>query len=218
MAENGAAAAAAAGGNKLFVGNLSWDTTDEGLKNHFAEAKDVVSAAVMRHDGRSRGWGLVEFSSAAAAEAAINKLNGTTLDGRPILVKVDAPRPAREAREPREPRANPAQERAPRPPRVPRQPREDDNNNLEVARRCYVGNLSWRTSWQDLKDHFATIGPVVFTDVIKSPDGRSKGFGIVEFEKREDAVRAINEMNETELGGRQIYVRVDKKDRELQPQ
>ena len=48
--------------------------------------------------------------------------------------------------------------------------------------RCYVGNLAWETGWQDLKDLFRSAGRVVHADVMMEDGGRSKGWGIVEFE------------------------------------
>ncbi len=73
---------------RLFVGNLSWDTSDEGLQNFFASAGTVVSAKVItdRYTGKKRGFGFVELSSDEEAEKAIKELNGQTLDGRPIVV------------------------------------------------------------------------------------------------------------------------------------
>jgi RNA recognition motif-containing protein len=76
--------------------------------------------------------------------------------------------------------------------------------------RLYVGNLSWEVSWQDLKDHFKSCGRVVRADVPTGADGRSKGFGLVEFAEVEDAERAIVTLNDTELNGRLIFVREDR--------
>lgn len=73
---------------KLFIGGLSWDTTDSSLGEFFAQAGTVASAKVItdRNTGRSRGFGFVEMSTDEEAEAAKTKLNGQTLDGRTIAV------------------------------------------------------------------------------------------------------------------------------------
>jgi cold-inducible RNA-binding protein len=75
---------------KLFVGSLSWDTNDEGLRNAFAPHGEVSEAIVIsdRHTGRSRGFGFVTFEDDEAADKAIAALNGTQLDGRTIRVDV----------------------------------------------------------------------------------------------------------------------------------
>ena len=77
----------------------------------------------------------------------------------------------------------------------------------------YVGNLAWQVSWQDLKDHMKSTGlEVTRSNIMMAPDGRSKGCGIVEFATAEDASQAIQTLNDTELKGRQIFVREDRED------
>jgi RNA recognition motif-containing protein len=76
--------------------------------------------------------------------------------------------------------------------------------------RVYVGNLSWSVSWRELKDHMKTAGDVIRADVLTSYDGRSKGCGIVEYASVEEAQKAVAELNNTELMGRQIFVREDR--------
>lgn len=73
---------------KLFVGSLSWETTDDSLKAFFASSGNVVSATVIKDkiSGRSRGFGFVEMSTDAEAEKAKSDLNGKDLDGRAIMV------------------------------------------------------------------------------------------------------------------------------------
>lgn len=90
-----------------------------------------------------------------------------------------------------------------------------DEEVMHVGRRVYVSNLAWRTSWQDLKDKFRECGNVVYANVIKDEAGRSKGWGIVEFETPEEALTAINTLNGTDLGGRNILVREDREDRDV---
>ena len=75
---------------KLFVGSLSWDTNDEGLRTAFSPHGEVTEAVVIsdRDTGRSRGFGFVTFEDDEAADKAIAALNGTELDGRTIRVDV----------------------------------------------------------------------------------------------------------------------------------
>jgi RNA recognition motif-containing protein len=89
-------------GTSVYVGNLSWDTRWQGLKDHMRKAGDVVHAEVFTESsGRSAGCGVVEYASVDAATAAIETLNETMLDGRNIFVRVDREhgkqRPARAA-------------------------------------------------------------------------------------------------------------------------
>jgi cold-inducible RNA-binding protein len=75
---------------KLFVGSLSFNTTDSGLEAAFSRFGQVTEAKVIsdRDTGRSRGFGFVTFEDAAAADKAIAEMNGTTLDERTINVNV----------------------------------------------------------------------------------------------------------------------------------
>jgi cold-inducible RNA-binding protein len=75
-------------GRKLFVGNLSFETVDEDLKQAFSSAGTCASAAVVkdRLTGRSRGFGFVEMSTDEEAQRAIATLNGRDLKGRNINV------------------------------------------------------------------------------------------------------------------------------------
>jgi len=78
----------------IYVGNLSFDTNDEGLRAAFAAHGAVESARVIqdRDSGRSRGFGFVEMTDDAEAQAAISALSGTDLDGRTLTVNVARPR------------------------------------------------------------------------------------------------------------------------------
>lgn len=82
---------------KLFVGSLSWNTTDDQLKDFFATAGTVVSATVIvdRDTNRSKGFGFVEMSSDAEAKGAVEQLNNKELDGRTIVVNEARPREER---------------------------------------------------------------------------------------------------------------------------
>jgi RNA recognition motif-containing protein len=75
---------------KLFVGNLSYSTTEDRLQEAFAQFGEIRSAVILtdRATGQSRGFGFVEFDNEQSATAAINALNGTVLDGRSITVNV----------------------------------------------------------------------------------------------------------------------------------
>ncbi|KAM0355087.1 hypothetical protein ACHAPU_000944 [Fusarium lateritium] len=83
-------------GSKLYVGNLSWNTTDDTLRDTFSQYGQVVDSIIMRdrETGRARGFGFVTFSNDAEAEAAVNGLNEQELDGRRIRVNVANARPS----------------------------------------------------------------------------------------------------------------------------
>ncbi|MBT3392746.1 MAG: RNA-binding protein [Elusimicrobiaceae bacterium] len=80
--------------NKLYVGNLSWETTENSLQDAFAECGEVVSAKIItdRNTNRSKGFGFVEMASDEAAEKAIAQFDGKDLDGRQIKVNLAKPK------------------------------------------------------------------------------------------------------------------------------
>jgi RNA recognition motif-containing protein len=84
-------------GNKLYVGNLSYNVRDEDLQQAFAQFGTVSSAKVMmdRDTGRSKGFGFVEMGSDAEAQSAINGMNGQAIDGRALVVNEARPREER---------------------------------------------------------------------------------------------------------------------------
>jgi RNA recognition motif-containing protein len=79
---------------KLYVGNLSFNTTEQDLEAKFGEFGTVQSASLIedRETGRSRGFGFVEMSSAEEAQAAIASLDGQDMDGRNLKVNEAKPR------------------------------------------------------------------------------------------------------------------------------
>ena len=79
---------------KLFIGGLSWGTTDESMRERFGEFGEVMDAIVVkdRETGRSRGFGFVTFADGAAADAAIAAMNDADFEGRTIRVDKAADR------------------------------------------------------------------------------------------------------------------------------
>jgi RNA recognition motif-containing protein len=85
--------------NKLFVGNLSFNTTENDLQDAFAAYGNVLETNLMmdRATGRPRGFGFVTMSSAEEAQKAVEALNGKSVDGRALTVNIARPREERPA-------------------------------------------------------------------------------------------------------------------------
>ncbi|KAE8134195.1 hypothetical protein BDV38DRAFT_255824 [Aspergillus pseudotamarii] len=83
--------------SKLFIGGLSWHTTDEGLRDGFSRFGQIEDAVVVkdRDTGRSRGFGFVRFATEAEADAAVQEMNNQEFDGRQIRVDKASERPPR---------------------------------------------------------------------------------------------------------------------------
>lgn len=84
--------------NRLYVGNLSYDTSEAALRSHFAGAGEITEVQVVsdRVTGQSRGFAFVTMASAQEAAKATAELNGSTLDGRALRVDQAQERPRRD--------------------------------------------------------------------------------------------------------------------------
>ncbi len=85
--------------NKIYVGNLNYDTEEETLRSLFAEHGSVSSVNIItdRYTGMSKGFGFVEMSTTEEAQAAVNSLNGREVDGRTIRVNEAREKPRRDS-------------------------------------------------------------------------------------------------------------------------
>lgn len=131
------------------------------------------------------------------AARAIRELQNSTLHGRPIFVREDREQGGRRSgggyhREGGEKAGG-----------------SSSGNGCQL----FVGNLSYDTTWKELKDHFRQCGDVERVEVIEGPGGRKKGFGTVRFFNAKDAGNAIKRLDGVELQGRELKVRLDEKAR-----
>jgi hypothetical protein len=92
-------------------------------------------------------------------------------------------------------------------------PRDRDDPMSSESRGVFCGNLSYETTWQSLKDHMRQAGEVTRADILTDrATGRSKGCGVVEYEDAADARKALRDLHDTELDGRQIILREDREE------
>jgi len=100
--------------NRLFVGNLSFNTIENDLQDYFAQAGVVTSVSLMmdKFTGKSRGFAFVEMSTPEEAKKAVEMFHGKEFQGRPLTVNIARPR------EERAPRAGGPRRDGPRPPRA----------------------------------------------------------------------------------------------------
>lgn len=183
---------------RVYIGNLSWDVTWKDLKDLCRTVGEVKRADVVEDSqGNSRGYGIVEFATAAEAQAAVETLTGQELRGRSIFVRED-----REVGRPLH-----SQDAW----------RGSSSNGYdygydydEGSTKVFVGNLPYTVTWQELKDSMRQVGEVVHVELFTDhgdPKGRSKGCGVVEFTTYGAARRAVQYMHDTMIQGRLMYVR-----------
>ncbi|KAJ3150285.1 hypothetical protein HDU86_006676 [Geranomyces michiganensis] len=217
--QNGFAAGGAAGGSsvagrQLFVGNLPFTVQWQELKDLFREVGGVLRADVaVDASGRSRGYGQVLMATVEEAQAAIEQLKGREVGGRAIEVREDkfaasgSHQPRHEQQQAEGAGAGGFTAGGGR-----------NGGGFASAgaaapgTQVFVGNLPFSSRWQDLKDIFRAVGlnPIHADVMVDGASGRSKGFGIVRFQTTDEAQRAVDEVNGTELQGRNVNVRLDK--------
>ncbi|CAI9762105.1 unnamed protein product [Fraxinus pennsylvanica] len=162
----------------VFVKNLS-DSIDSGkLQEMFQKFGNVLSCKVVTSDdGMSKGYGFVQFESEISANAAIEKLNDSTVGGKKMYVgkfvkKSDRSVPSPEAK----------------------------YTNL------YVKNLDPGVTEEVLKEKFSEYGKIISLIISKDENGESRSFGFVNFENPDDARHAVEAMHGSKLGSQVIYV------------
>ncbi|KAI8812370.1 hypothetical protein BJ742DRAFT_673974 [Cladochytrium replicatum] len=182
---------------RVYVGNLAYEVGWQELKDFMRKAGEVVYADVLTQpSGRSKGCGVVEYSTPEEAQRAIRELNDTQLLNRPVFIREDRETEAKFG-------ANPPRSRGP----PPSGGHYSGAGADTAGRQIFIGNLPYIVAWQDLKDLFRQAGNVVRADVMEGPDRRSKGTGTVLFETPQEAQNAIAMFEGHEWHGRRLEVR-----------
>ena len=178
---------------RLFIGNLAWSANNSTLLEVFEPYKAKAATVVFGRDGRSRGYGIVEFNSVEDSTVAVSSVNGMEFTGRRLIVRYDASQSA--------------------PTLQQKVAGSEGGLNRSYDDTVYVGNLPWGITWQQMKDLFQEFSPE-YADIKQGPDGRSRGWGTVRFATAEIALEAVEKFNGYELvgrtGPRNIEVRLDR--------
>ncbi|PSS23623.1 Polyadenylate-binding protein like [Actinidia chinensis var. chinensis] len=162
----------------VFVKNLGESIDNAKLQEMFQKFGNILSSkVVMFDDGRSKGYGFVQFESEESANTAIEKLNGSSIGGKNIYVGKFLKRSDRALPIP-----------------------DIKYTNL------YVKNLALDVTEELLKEKFSEFGKVISLVISKDDSGASRGFGFVNFDSPDDARRALEVMNGLQLGSEVLYV------------
>jgi len=150
---------------KIFVGGLSWDTTDVGFTSFFSRFGEIKDSVIMRDKstGSSRGFGFVKFAEAPSVDKVLAQ--ELELDGRKIDCKVA----------------------------VPREAISDTTPSGQKTKKIFVGGLSIKTTQDEFKSHFSQFGTVVNAVIMMdSQSRRSRGFGFVTYESESTVDAVLN--------------------------
>ncbi|KAL1919818.1 uncharacterized protein VTP21DRAFT_1749 [Calcarisporiella thermophila] len=167
------------GAGNIFIKNLDPSIDNKALHDTFSAFGNILSCKVAMEEDRSKGYGFVHYETAEAAENAIKHVNGMLLNDRKVYVGHHVPR------------------------------RERIAKIEELKSRftnVYVKNLDTEMTDEQFREMFAKYGSITSAVVQRDENGKSKGFGFVNFERHEDASRAVEELHDKEINGKKLFV------------
>ena len=174
---------------ELFVNNLSYKTTDESLKKYFSKYGEVESTKIVydKETGRPKGVGFCKFCDSSSAAKALADNDKLFLDGRPIAVSYSNDKKGSAK---------------------VRKSKFQGNKNYEGEKfSIFIGNLSFKTNEDGIKNLFEDCGNIIDIRIAKRPDGNPRGFAHVDFDSKEGMENAL-EKTGYRLDGREL--RIDK--------
>jgi nucleolin len=179
--------------NDVFVGNLPWRLDESEFTEEFSRFGNVLKSRIVtdRETGRSKGFGFITFSDKESCKRAVEDGN-VQLQGRTVSVRHT------EMRNNKSPRSSDSGDRAPN--------RTNSNDASSVpTNKIFVGNLSFRTTEENLNEFFSDCGGLISVRIPRDLDNRPRGFAFLEFDSAESASKAFQK-NGMEFDGRSIRV------------
>ncbi|XP_072918321.1 embryonic polyadenylate-binding protein-like isoform X2 [Hemitrygon akajei] len=167
------------GVGNIFIKNLDESIDNKALYDTFSAFGNILSCKVVSDESGSKGYGFVHFETQEAANQAIETMNGMLLNDRKVFVGHFKSRKERAA---------------------------ELGNKAHEYTNIYVKNFGEAMSSSRLREIFSIFGKTLSVRVMTDQYGHSKGFGFVNFEKHEDARKAVAKMNGKEINSRPVYV------------
>ncbi|KAH8835327.1 polyadenylate binding protein [Flagelloscypha sp. PMI_526] len=168
------------GQGNIFIKNLDEAIDNKALHDTFAAFGNVLSCKVATDDqGRSKGYGFVHYETAEAADNAIKAVNGMLLNDKKVYVGHHISRKERLSK---------------------LDEMKSQYTNL------YVKNLDTEVSQEEFENLFKQFGNITSAIVQVDEEGKSKGFGFVNFERHEEAQAAVEQLHDSEINGKKLFV------------
>jgi len=166
------------GKGNVFIKNLDKDIDHKTLYDTFSQFGQILSCKIELDDKKeSKGYGYIQFATQEAADKAISKVNGMMLNDKKVFVGPFVTKKERLA-----------------------------SNSTKKYTNVYIKNVNEEIDEEGLKTMFSKYGPVQSAIVMRDEQGKSKGFGFVNFEDADAAAVAVDDLNNKEHNGRTLYV------------
>ncbi|KAM2061252.1 hypothetical protein ACFX1T_046345 [Malus domestica] len=163
---------------KLFVGGVSWETTEENFSNYFSKYGEIVDSVIMidKHTGKPRGFGFVTFSDPMVIDSVLEVEH--VIDGRVVEVKRTVPRG------------------------------NVGFKGASKRKKIFVGGIPTSLTDDELGEYFSAYGTIVEHQImLDHKTGRSRGFGFVTFENEDALDKIFSDGKVHELGGKQVEIK-----------
>ncbi|KAF9429575.1 Protein phosphatase PP2A regulatory subunit B, partial [Podila epigama] len=167
------------GTGNIFIKNLDASIDNKALHDTFSAFGNILSCKVATEDGVSKGYGFVHYETHEAAENAIKHVNGMLLNDKKVYVGHH----------------------------IARKERQSKVEEMKAKfTNVYVKNLDLDATQEEVEALFTKFGPITSCVVSTDENGRSKGFGFINFENHEDARRAVDELHDSDFSGKKLFV------------
>ncbi|WOK98260.1 hypothetical protein Cni_G06970 [Canna indica] len=165
------------GTGNVFVKNLEKSVDSKALHETFSAFGTILSCKIVTDtSGLSKGYGFVQFHQEESAQSAIEKLNGTLMNNKKVYVR----------------------------PFIRKQERENAGN--AKFNNVFVKNLSESTTEDNLQEVLGVFGTITSCVVMRERNGKSKGFGFINYANPDAAAKSVQELNGKEFDGKEWYV------------
>lgn len=168
------------GQGNVFIKNLDTAIDNKALHDTFAAFGNILSCKVAQDEfGNSKGYGFVHYETAEAANNAIKHVNGMLLNEKKVFVGHHIPKKDRQSKF------------------------EEMKANFT---NIYVKNVEAETTDDEFRDLFEKYGSITSATLARDPDGKNRGFGFVNYVDHEAASQAVEELNDSDFKGQNLYV------------
>lgn len=166
------------GKGNIFIKNLDKKIDHKSLFDTFQQFGNILSCKIeLDETNESKGYGYIQFATQEAADKSIDKVNGKMLNGKKVFVGSF----------------------------VPRKERIAEAHNKKYT-NVFIKNLDDKVDDEELRKMFSAYGTIKSAIIMRDDQGKTKGFGFVNFEQPEEAEDAVAKLNDTELDGKTVFV------------
>lgn len=167
------------GTGNIFIKNLDKLIDNKALHDTFSAFGNILSCKVAMEDSASKGFGFVHYETAEAADNAIKHVNGMLLNDKIVYVGHHIPKKERQSK------------------------LEEFKSKFT---NIYVKNLDLEVTLDEFSELFSRFGKITSAVISTDEAGHSKGFGFVNYENHEEAAKAVNELHDTDLKSKKLFV------------